>query len=286
MKTKFLTYVTLFLLEYSLGAQVPFGKVNYKVVTQKTKGLGEDQVLDNAREKWVVDSVIYDDYQSDGLAESTLDDICPPIPHAIEEDACIMPTCKSDVDCPDDFRCCYNGCVYACLPEMKPPPLVDWRKEPQRSRSGISWLISGPPGPGTEVELCSTTPSDPDEDPLLCPRGYFCHVTDTGNPKKGIPNSGYCVKETDGQYSQREEEILLSSAGLKSGKTCTVDNIRLLEGASIKLKRKSCRCNKGFLSCKRKKGKNNVDVEIKDKSPKNSRPRKRNKGKKGRKKST
>ena len=49
------------------------------------------------------------------------------------------------------------------------------------------------------VESCSTSPVDDDEDPLLCPHGYYCHVTHQGNPAKGFPNSGYCVKETDGQ---------------------------------------------------------------------------------------
>jgi len=32
---------------------------------------------------------------------------------------------------------------------------------------------------------------------------------------------------------------VLSSAALSSGKTCFVDNIRLLEGASVRLKNKS-----------------------------------------------
>ena len=66
--------------------------------------------------------IFYDDYQSDAPDTKTLDDICPPIPPELNSDACALQQCKSDTDCENDFRCCYNGCVYSCLPEVKPSP--------------------------------------------------------------------------------------------------------------------------------------------------------------------
>jgi hypothetical protein len=49
------------------------------------------------------------------------------------------------------------------------------------------------------VEPCSTTPYE-DEDPLLCPTGYICHVEKPGNSKKDLPNLGHCIPEKDGRY--------------------------------------------------------------------------------------
>jgi hypothetical protein len=37
-----------------------------------------------------------------------------------------------------------------------------------------------------------------DADPLLCPTGYFCSIFDEGEPEKGIPNQGTCLKLPDG----------------------------------------------------------------------------------------
>ncbi|KAH3826940.1 hypothetical protein DPMN_128867, partial [Dreissena polymorpha] len=88
--------------------------------------------------------------------------------------------------------------------------------------------------------------------------------------------------------SQKNEEIVIT-AGLKQPNTCTIDNIRLLEGASIRLHRKTwqvykahtyiyerasfwekwtycIRCKRGYLSCKRIKRKNSVDVKPKSRS--------------------
>lgn len=210
-----------------------------------------------SEEKWVVDSIFYEDYQSDsGVPNSP--DVCPPVPDTITADACATSTCQKDTDCPDGLKCCFTGCSFTCLQEIKPAAVVDWRKEPRRSRSGISWLINKPNDPLSGAETCSTSPVDPDEDPLLCPDGYFCHVTHKGNPKQGIPNSGYCVKQKDDQLSPGEEELIISSA-LKQRQHCQVENIVLLEGANIKLKNKSCRCKKGHLSCKSRNSKTKVE---------------------------
>ncbi|XP_053378977.1 uncharacterized protein LOC123526641 [Mercenaria mercenaria] len=228
-------------------------------------GDGYNEINGNTDEKWVVDSIFYEDYQSDSPANNIASlDVCPPVPDVITDDACAQSSCQKDTDCSDGFRCCFTGCSFSCLPEIKPAALVDWRKEPRRSRSGISWLISEPRAvkSSSEAEACSTSPVESDEDPLLCPHGYFCHVTDPGSPKEGIPNSGYCVKHTGEKYSLGEEELVIASA-LSERKTCKVDNIVLLNGANIELGNKNCRCKKGYLSCKKRLRKTRVKKKTK-----------------------
>ncbi|EMP36232.1 Calcium-transporting ATPase type 2C member 2, partial [Chelonia mydas] len=91
-------------------------------------------------------------------------DRCPPPPQTLPERACEVPSCRSDSECERHKRCCYNGCIYACLESVQPPP----------------------------AEACSTT-EDGDE-PLHCPTGYECHIINPGNTAEGIPNRGQCIK--------------------------------------------------------------------------------------------
>ncbi|KAL4221672.1 WAP four-disulfide core domain protein 1 [Mactra antiquata] len=236
-----------------------------------------DNRNDESREKWMIDSIFYDDYQSDAPMEiPDTYDVCPPVPEVTSDDACAHEKCQRDTDCKDGYRCCYNGCVFTCLQEIPPAPLVDWRVEPRRSRTGVSWLIQEPGSSTTEVEICSTSPVDDDEDPLLCPTGYFCHVTFDGDTKHGIPNTGYCVRETENTYSPGEEDLVLTSA-LRQRQVCQVENMILLEGARIVLKDKSCRCRKGLLSCKKRSKR--VKAKKKSKKDKSERQRKRKKNK-------
>ena len=48
------------------------------------------------------------------------------------------------------------------------------------------------------AEPCNTSPVGSDEDPLLCPYGYVCHVDESHDQKKRRKNSGqgYCIKQT------------------------------------------------------------------------------------------
>ncbi|XP_060571944.1 uncharacterized protein LOC132730107 [Ruditapes philippinarum] len=229
---------------------------------------------ENVPEKWLVDAIYYDDYQSDAPAAPNMasEDVCPPVPDVVSDDACAHNSCQKDTDCSDGYRCCFTGCSFTCLREVQPAALVDWRKEPRRSRSGISWLINKPitDESSNEVETCSTSPIESDEDPLLCPQGYFCHVTDPGNLKDGIPNSGYCVKHNAEKYSQEEVNFVITSS-LKKRQTCAVDDVILLHGAKIQLKDKFCRCKNGYLSC-RERG---ITTKIK-KNSKNNKSNKRN----------
>nr|XP_045361546.1 WAP four-disulfide core domain protein 1 [Camelus bactrianus] len=100
-------------------------------------------------------------------------DRCPPPPRSLPPGACQAARCQADSECPRHRRCCYNGCAYACLEAVPPPP----------------------------AEACSTT--EDGAEPLLCPSGYECHILSPGDVAEGIPNRGQCVKQrrpADGRF--------------------------------------------------------------------------------------
>ncbi|XP_020382458.1 WAP four-disulfide core domain protein 1 [Rhincodon typus] len=137
-----------------------------------------------------------DDYEYQLVSYSSpyqKNDRCPPPPQALPDRACDVPSCRSDSECERHKRCCYNGCIYACLESVKPPPVLDWLVQPKpRWLGGNGWLLDGPEEV-LQAEACSTT-EDGDE-PLHCPTGYDCHIINPGNPAEGIPNRGQCIKQ-------------------------------------------------------------------------------------------
>ncbi|XP_043842775.1 WAP four-disulfide core domain protein 1 isoform X2 [Dromiciops gliroides] len=124
---------------------------------------------------------------------------CPPPPQTLPKGACEVTSCRSDSVCERHKRCCFNGCTYACLESVQPPPVLDWLVQPKpRWLGGNGWLLDGP----EEVlqEACSTT--EDGAEPLHCPTGYECHIINPGNSAEGIPNRGQCIKQrkaSDGQ---------------------------------------------------------------------------------------
>lgn len=65
------------------------------------------------------------DYEYANHPQSTQhqkNDRCPPPPQMLPERACEVPGCRSDSECERHKRCCYNGCIYACLESVQPPP--------------------------------------------------------------------------------------------------------------------------------------------------------------------
>lgn len=238
-------------------------------------------------ELWLVDSIYYlDEYQGDAPAIPSQEDLCPPVPDVTSDDeACKEDMCQSDSDCSDSYRCCFNGCIFTCLVEVKPAPVVDWRKEPRRSRSGISWLVDGPKLKMPDAEPCNTSPTEPDEDPLLCPYGYVCHVDETLETKKRkISGQGYCIKQT-ADLTLVEDVSPAEASALRTGKVCTVDNIVLLEGAKMRFQDKICRCKKGVLSCSERKDKKSrkTSLQRRNKTKKQAVPSSRRRRKRKRK---
>ena len=64
--------------------------------------------------------------QSDGAGEGYVEEdesSCPPPPKEVPAFGCKVPVCKSDKECTTSgHRCCFNGCVFTCMPTMPPPP--------------------------------------------------------------------------------------------------------------------------------------------------------------------
>nr|XP_020138384.1 WAP four-disulfide core domain protein 1 [Microcebus murinus] len=120
-------------------------------------------------------------------------DRCPPPPRTLPPGACQAVRCQADSECPRHRRCCYNGCAYACLEAVPPPPVLDWLVQPKpRWLGGNGWLLDGPEEV-LQAEACSTT--EDGAEPLLCPSGYECHILSPGDVAEGIPNRGQCVKQ-------------------------------------------------------------------------------------------
>uniref|UniRef100_A0A9L0SY38 WAP four-disulfide core domain protein 1 n=1 Tax=Equus caballus TaxID=9796 RepID=A0A9L0SY38_HORSE len=128
-------------------------------------------------------------------------DRCPPPPRSLPPGACQAARCQADSECPRHRRCCYNGCAYACLEAVPPPPVLDWLVQPKpRWLGGNGWLLDGPEET-LQAEACSTT--EDGAEPLLCPSGYECHILSPGDMAEGIPNRGQCVKQrrqADGRF--------------------------------------------------------------------------------------
>lgn len=120
-------------------------------------------------------------------------DRCPPPPRTLPPGACQAVRCHADSECPQQQRCCYNGCAYSCLEAVPPPPVLDWLVQPKPRWLGSNgWLLDGPEEV-LQAEACSTT--EDGAEPLLCPSGYECHILSSGNVAEGIPNRGQCVKQ-------------------------------------------------------------------------------------------
>ncbi|XP_052512157.1 WAP four-disulfide core domain protein 1 isoform X3 [Budorcas taxicolor] len=114
-------------------------------------------------------------------------DRCPPPPRSLPPGACQAARCQADSECPRHRRCCYNGCAYACLEAVPPPPVLDWLVQPKpRWLGGNGWLLDGP------------------EEVL---QGYECHILSPGDLAAGIPNRGQCVKQrkpADGRFLRQK----------------------------------------------------------------------------------
>ena len=78
--------------------------------------------------------------QADEGASVVTPDLCPPVPPVLPPGGCDVETCESDRQC-GGLKCCYNGCVYTCLPEVKAAPRES--KVISQDREGQIWTQSG-----------------------------------------------------------------------------------------------------------------------------------------------
>ncbi|MEE6499962.1 hypothetical protein FKM82_003656 [Ascaphus truei] len=88
----------------------------------------------------------YDDYEYQLYPHNTnyqKNDRCPPPPQSLPDRACEVPSCRSDSECERHKRCCYNGCIYACLESVQPPP-GGLAAETSTLHTGAKAIASGP----------------------------------------------------------------------------------------------------------------------------------------------
>ncbi|XP_078257679.1 WAP four-disulfide core domain protein 1 [Rhinoraja longicauda] len=105
----------------------------------------------------------HDDYEYQLISHSSQhqkNDRCPPPPQALPDRACEVPSCRSDSECERHKRCCYNGCIYACLESVQPPPAMrelgvscqrSGHSRGKRSPTGLRYTTDihcNPPTPG------------------------------------------------------------------------------------------------------------------------------------------
>ncbi|XP_036202367.1 WAP four-disulfide core domain protein 1 isoform X3 [Myotis myotis] len=170
-------------------------------------------------------------------------DRCPPPPRSLPPGACEVEPCQADSQCRQRQRCCYNGCAYACLEAMPPPPVPGGAEtvvspilqpktlklraaEPpaeviQRTELEfqpvffVDWLVEPKPrwlggngwlldGPEEVLQAETCSTTEDGAEPLLCPSGYECHILSPGDMAKGIPNRGQCVKQGPAEPLRRQ----------------------------------------------------------------------------------
>lgn len=166
---------------------------------------------------------------------------CPPPPRSLPTFACSVDQCESDKNCSSGTLCCYNGCRYTCMTPVQPPPYIDWKRQPQsRLVAGSSWLVPGP-DEDEEVEWCSTSAEmfGADEDPLLCPHGYVCHVEDPGDPDNATPNIGRCIQQFTVEKRRDASED-----------DCQIGQKRYANGSSFEYNQHNCFCENGSVLCR------------------------------------
>jgi len=183
-------------------------------------------------------------------------DTCPPPPSDMptyRSIFCEAPSCHSDSECsPRELRrCCFNGCKFTCLMKMLPPPLVDWSESPNDNKKGL-WLLDN--RDDSSVETCTTSHFDSSsswEQPLLCPHGYTCHILDLGEPTKGVPNRGHCVKERHTHKTHAHGPVwhFRIRTGSTSNLGCTLDSHVYSNGAFFQYDRHPCTCEQGMITC-------------------------------------
>lgn len=183
-------------------------------------------------------------------------DTCPPPPSDMptyKSIFCSSPTCRSDSECaPKELRrCCFNGCKFTCLMKMIPPPLVDWAASPSEHSNGLVLLDSRGEN---SVETCTTSHLDSEfawEQPLLCPHGYTCHILDLGDPNKGVPNRGHCVKERHTHKTHAHGPVwhFRIRTGSTSNLGCMLDSHVYSNGAFFQYDRHPCTCEQGMITC-------------------------------------
>lgn len=199
-------------------------------------------------EKWLTDYSKDFLYKMQADAPSTSIKTCPPplkIPQTVK---CSVVPCSSDKECEKHQRCCFNGCKATCLDLSISPIVVDWIHEPpRRFPSGNSWLI-----PGNEiidhVEPCDLQDILEDEDAVLCPHGYMCHIDAVESSSDYELRRGHCVKIKHGEIDSGRQFTLRRD--VPSYDTCNLGEKVFENNTTFKYEHHKCKCSNGEIMCK------------------------------------
>lgn len=184
------------------------------------------------------------------LNPDTADCPAPRVP--VPRTRCRAHPCSSDDDCRwNSHRCCFNGCVFTCLPKLAPPPVIDWTKEVRPINA------SKAPKHFTGI-VCSTAPVYAPAAPLQCPEGMVCVTKDVGDPLTGQPSMGECIVDPhamttlpSGDGSQSQLESLGSeTVFLPGGCILTKEQYKSMEEFKQKPYITGCTCKQGSVECK------------------------------------
>ncbi|XP_013384436.2 WAP four-disulfide core domain protein 1-like [Lingula anatina] len=97
-----------------------------------------------------------------------------------------------------------------------------------------------------EEEPCSTSVTG-DEEPLLCPHGYVCHIVEAGSPDKGVPNSGVCKK------IDRKDRPTSNHHHHRGHGKCSINGDNYHHGDSFFYQTYKCTCRHGRIQCEEQK---------------------------------
>lgn len=191
---------------------------------------------------------------------------CPAPQVPVPRNRCRAKQCVRDSDCRrHTHRCCFNGCLFTCLPRLGSPPVIDWIKDPldrngtkarKENKEALEAVIAE--GRGTGI-VCSTAPARAPAPPLQCPEGMVCISKNTGDPLRGVPSLGECI--VDPKHTAvalpvgDNEQAALESLGsetvfLPGGCILTKQQYKSIEEFKQKPYITGCTCKQGSVECK------------------------------------
>ncbi|KAM7310454.1 uncharacterized protein LOC8042420 [Ixodes scapularis] len=194
---------------------------------------------------------------------------CPAPRVPVPKHRCRAKPCARDDDCRrHSHRCCFNGCLFTCVPRLPPAAVIDWAKEPQpagntsKSNKDAKEVTTEKAVENhTRRPVCSLAPAHAPAAPLQCPEGMVCITRDVGDPLKGIPSLGECIVDprhalgttlSSGEtgHAALEESIASETVFLPGGCILTKEQYKSIEEFKQKPYITGCTCKQGSVECK------------------------------------